>query len=778
MSNQVESSRQPGSKIRLAAIGLGLLWIGLLGSIRPALAAAPRAVTVEDVRVGFDGRYKVGTWTPVWVLVRGGPDGFSGEMHAIVEDENGTATTVRQPVQVGPGGTQRLTAYVRPGSLDPDFATIRFYNAKTRRPAGPDYVVGSPSTPSGGPSQVLDAIGQGDYQIVGLGHPQGVELIPKIPGFNADPANPATNGRAHEVAVTMVNTLGAADQLPGRWYGYDSADAVVIDTNDAETFAALSGGRIEAIRQWVERGGHLVVAVSSRWQAVNDSPIGAMLPAKLVGQIQVSPFDSLESYTGGSQHVGFENGPVQVAQMDEVERRGGQVIASTLSTPLVVRGSYGFGRVTLVGFDVDAQPFAGWPDRALFWIKTIDLKAPPAATADSVALASQRIMTQNISDFATILRRALDQFQGMKVISFGWVAGFIAIYILLIGPGDYFFLKKVLKRMELTWITFPVIVVTVSLLAYFAAYKIKGTDLRVNQIDVVDVDMANQIARGTTWMNLFSPQNRDYSIAVQPLPITADATAESAPTPGTEIVLSWFAAPESGLRGMNSRGQGTGFNGSGYTYDPPGRAERLEDVRIGIWSTKGIVARWFGPAPKANSILDVDLQPVGTDRLAGTVTNRMNVPLKNTIICFGKEVYYQVGTIEPNATVQVDTTLNRGLAGYLQEDAFRNSFLPTNQYNYANESINRANLVRELMFHDSESAGQGLIPSRTHRELDLTGQLLLDRPMLVAEIDRPGAVLDLGNVSGTIKTDRTTLLRVILPLKQDAAASSPKGSRP
>ena len=72
------------------------------------------------------------------------------------------------------------------------------------------------------------------------------------------------------------------------------------------------------------------------------------------------------------------------------------------------------------------------------------------------------------------------------------MAFFIFLYILLIGPGDYFFLKKVLKRMELTWITFPTIVVTVSLLAYYAAYLFKGNDLLVNQVDVVDVDQVDR----------------------------------------------------------------------------------------------------------------------------------------------------------------------------------------------------------------------------------------------------------------------------------------------
>ena len=778
VSYQVESSRRIGWRSALT-LAVSSLLVGLSASDRPARAADPRPVAVEDVRVGFDGRYKVGTWTPVWVLLRGGPDGFSGEMDAVVEDENGTPTTVRQAIQVGPGGTQRVTVYVRPGSLDPDFAVLRFFNGKTGRLAVPEFVVGSISASANTPNK-LESIGQGDYQLVTLGHPYGVEGIPKIPGFNASPSNPANNGRAREVAVTQISSLGAADQLPGRWYGYDSADAVVIDTNDAETLSALNGGRIEAIRQWVERGGHLIVAVSSRWQAVNDGPLASLLPAKVVGQTQVSPFDSLESFTGGSQHLDFENAPVQAAKFADVEARGGRVVASTLSTPLVVRGPYGFGRVTLVGLDVDAKPFSAWPDRTLFWVKVIDLKAP-AGAADSTSAASQRIMNRSVSDFATMIRLALDQFQGMTVIPFGWVAGFIAIYILLIGPGDYFFLKKVLKRMELTWITFPTIVVTVSLLAYFAAYKIKGTDLRVNQIDVVDIDMPQKITRGTSWINLFSPQNRDYSIEVQPQGVAPNPKTPAAP--GTEAVVSWFAAPESGLRGMNSRGQGIGFSGSGYTYAPPGRLERLEDVRVGIWSTKGVLARWFGPAPQADSILDVDLQPVGTDRLAGTVTNRMTFPLHDTIIVFGKHVYYDLKTIEPGATVQVDATLDRGLASYLKEA--REQLVPKlNVGGVTNKAINRASLAREIMFHDSDASGEENIPSRTHRELDLTGQLALDRPMLVARVDHPGAVLKLGNAPGAIKTDQTTLLRIILPLKPEAASSSttpspstPKGPR-
>ena len=70
---------------------------------------------------------------------------------------------------------------------------------------------------------------------------------------------------------------------------------------------------------------------------------------------------------------------------------------------------------------------------------------------------------------------------------------------------------------------------TVSLVAYYAAYVLKGNDLLVNKVDVVDIDQAAGLARGNTWVSLFSPQNRDYTIRTIPLPLDRDAAARSGP---------------------------------------------------------------------------------------------------------------------------------------------------------------------------------------------------------------------------------------------------------
>ena len=75
-----------------------------------------------------------------------------------------------------------------------------------------------------------------------------------------------------------------AGSMPGRWYGYDAARAVVIDTADRETMASLDALRGQPLVDWVARGGHLIVSVGANWQAVSDSVLAPILPGLPSGQ--------------------------------------------------------------------------------------------------------------------------------------------------------------------------------------------------------------------------------------------------------------------------------------------------------------------------------------------------------------------------------------------------------------------------------------------------------------------------------------------------------------
>jgi len=741
--------------------------------VAPPAALAQRSsnrVEVVNMRVGFDASmsatlkssnsFKIGTWTPVWVQLRAGNERFNGFMDLIVGDDDGTPTSFRIPVEVGANQTQPFTAYGRPGSREPEF-TIRLVDTEDRRVGGASQSMAMPAAP--------EAIMPGETVLLALGRPQGVEMIADLPGFKG-PAGAAVT--VHDGIVT-ARIDAQSGLIPGRWYGYDAARAVVVDTGDRATLTALSGLRGQPLVDWVARGGHLVIAVGANWQAVRDSALAPMLPGLPNGQERVTSLEALEAFAGSNKQVTPPRTPsVLVTKLEGIKERGGKVLSVTSNLPLVVRGPYGFGRVTLITLDVDQKPFADWPDRALFWVRAIDLRRP---ANDQIAAANlggggRAFTPMGVNDLSSQLRIALEQFPGVKLIPFGWVAFFIFLYILLIGPGDYFFLKKVLKRMELTWITFPTIVVTVSLVAYYAAYLLKGNDLLVNKVDVVDVDQQAGLARGHTWISLFSPQNRDYTIRTIPMaldrdPAPAPAKTASADEPparapaGTEVVTTWFSVPEEQFGAMGSSSRRFSFGGGGYSYEPTGGVELLKDVRIPIWSTKCITARWFGPAA---SLVDSELQPAGTDRLAGTVTNRQTVPLEDAILAFGKAVY-NLGTLAPGATVRVELTSDRNMSGQLRDNLPH--YLPNRVDR--DSKIDRAALLLAVMFHDSESnlGSEQVLASGPLHDLDLTGQLALQRPMLVARINRPGARLDLDNVPSLPKIDQLTMVRIILPLK-------------
>ncbi len=729
-----------------------------------------RRIEVENIRVGFDSSlsikgasnsFKIGTWTPVWVQLRAGNERFKGKMHLVVADDDGTPTSFQVPVEVGANQSERFTAYARPGSRDPEI-TIRLDDEQGRRVANVSEAVMMRDPPVASmPDETV---------ILSLGRPQGLDAIAGLPGFKSGGATDRSAGE--EIVTARIDVQGG--MMPGRWYGYDAAQVIVIDTSDREVLAALDNLRGKPLVDWVARGGHLVVSVGSNWQVVRDSVLGPILPGEPTGRERVTSLEALDTFAGSHKPITPPGAPaVQVTKFEGVDERGGSVLSVTASLPLVIRGPHGFGRVTVIAVDVDQKPFSEWPDRALFWARALDLRRQRADQTNSGGNfgGGSRFYQSGVSDLSSQLRIALEQFPGVRLIPFGWVAFFIFLYILLIGPGDYFFLKKVLKRMELTWITFPTIVVTVSLVAYYAAYLLKGNDLLVNKVDVVDIDQPAGLMRGATWVSLFSPQNRDYGIRAVPLALDRDPTPDTRsaaepprPPAGTEVLTSWFSSPEDQFGAMGNSGRRFSFVGDGYAYQPDGGVERLENVRIPIWSTKCLSSRWFGPGAP---LLTSDLRPVGTDRLAGTVTNNLTVPLEDAILAFGKQVYL-LGNLAPGATIKVELKNDRNLSGYLKD---KQPTYMSDRFSNPDARINRADFMFAVMFHDSEStlASERVLANDPLHHLDLTGQLALKRPMLVARVDRPGARLVLDAPAPAPKIDQLTVVRVILPLKRTKA---------
>jgi hypothetical protein len=327
---------------------------------------------------------------------------------------------------------------------------------------------------------------------------------------------------------------------------------------------------------------------------------------------------------------------------------------------------------------------------------------------------------------------------------------------------DYFLVKKVFKRMELTWVTFPTMVVGVSLAAYFTAYWLKGDELRINKIDVVDVDQASGSLRGTSWFTLFSPQIKNYTVKIEPdLAITPQAAGQQG---GPPVAVSWLGLAEDAIGGMGRQG-GVGLFRRGYRFGTD--AQTLEDVPVQVWSMKGFSARWHGQAP---DIVEAKLESVDINRVKGTLTNRLGIPLEDCFLVFGRKVY-PLSNLPVDGSVVVDKVSAEDLNGHLTRRATpfvgSQARYGPGAYNQPSQ-FNPNDLVFTMMFHDRLPEGNQFAANDYFNDLDLSEQLDHQRAILVAKVSSKGSKLILNESEVNENIQRSCYLRVILPVAKGA----------
>ena len=343
------------------------------------------------------------------------------------------------------------------------------------------------------------------------------------------------------------------------------------------------GARLEALDQWIRMGGRLVLCVGSRADEVlaQGSALRRFAPGRLEKIV------ALKSDRGvGSVCRSFGGGAARQRAANQAFRRRNWPMWKALSRPAkpicrlssARRGAW--GRLFSWPPIWTRGRLANGPIVHCLWQKCWTCRPRRGEQQPDNAA----FMHNRYTDLSGQLRSALDEFTGVRTIPFSLVALLIIFYILLIGPGDYFFLRKIVRRMEWTWLSFPIIVVAVSGAAYVLAYYLKGDQLRVNQADLVDVDAASGFVRGATWLNIFSPRMETFNLSLQPrLPDgRTDASAQS--------WFAWLGLQGGALGGMNPRGANPTLWPEHYSFCA--RSCAMLGVPIQVWSTKSFTGRW------------------------------------------------------------------------------------------------------------------------------------------------------------------------------------------
>jgi hypothetical protein len=720
-------------------------------------SSSENSLKIVGIHVGFADRYKAGLWTPVEVTLACDGEPLDGEVAVIVSDSDGVpmrvATPSDKPCHVEPGHPTTVTLITRFGRVHGDLtAEFRGKDGQlTRRVFH--------SAPQADAEHFLPAIDSGKLVVV-----IGSELL-----SNEDIGKLQILDAAQRPVVAQLDSI---EKLPTAWYGYEGVDAIIFLTSRPEIYQgfAENDARLQAIDQWVRMGGRGILSVGSQGKEVlgTASPLAQFAPGSFekVRTLPQGQVGALENYPGGGipiprdakGHISIPATKLSVIQ--------GMVEASEADLPLIVRTARGFGQILFVAVDLDQSPLAEWPNRPQFIAKLLDI---PVGRTDETR-QNTAIMHYGYNDLAGQLRSALDLFDGVGIASFSLVAGLIVLYILLIGPGDYFFLNKIVRRMTWTWFTFPLVVVLTTIGVVYLTHHLRGNQIRLNQVDLVDVDAVSGEVRGTTWANLFSPTLDTFDVSLKP-----NAQFGDSATSDIQVLTSWLGLPGGALGGMDPR-MG---NVSPWTqpYHAASNLSSITGMPFQVGATKSVTSRWRTSTtaiPKTNLVDDGGL-------LEGNVVNSLKIPLEHCFVAFGPAVY-EIGNLTPNGSFRIDTMTKRSelktmLTGQKMVEVKTREKYRIESTPYDQSSTDLAYILRMMMFHEATGGCHYTGLANTYQEfVDMSTLLKADRAILVAlgpadaQGSRHGAeLLCNGETLDNAQNKHVTVYRFVLPVKKKEA---------
>jgi hypothetical protein len=730
--------------------------VGLCLNSSALLAEAPRSdepAQITDVRLGFNGVYKGGYWTPLEVVIQSRePDGAARDLTLSLADGDGLAvSTVPQRVTVSDQETVVRTL-VKPGRPKPTIDVAL-------RGAGDDVVART---------FVLDDERQKPLLatqelVVEVGRPVGMERLQQF--------YPAAS--LERPAAALVKDPRA---LSEEWRGYDGVDLVVVTTSDLAALRGWNARQSEALAQWVRLGGKVMVcagrnagelAKGSESDDAANGPDAADAASPQLAWLAPGRFEAVidhgpgpwESFAGALTQPmqGADGGrpePIPTGKFTDVR---GRVELGDGEIPLVVRTPQGFGEVLFVAADLDRPPFFEWPARGKLLLRLLG-RSDPSGDASAARANTAEGIRLGYTDLSGQLRSAMGQYRGAAMTPF-WLVFFLALlYAAALYPLEYAITRWLRPRFEAAWIVLPLVLIAATGGVWYLAGRWKGDDVLANKLDVVDVDLATGAMRGQTWCSLYSPRTDSYDIALRPVGDMATmAQAE----------LSWLGLPGSGLGGMNSQIVEPAQFERGYRCGEDGS---LVGVPVAAWSSKAFEASWLGQGRAGSTELDeraTDRQPLGT------LKNETGMTLNDAVL-FYEGWAYPLGTLAPGAAVDVGRIQRlQSVSSYLTG---RRTIGEKEQATpYEPDGVDVARIARMMMFHDAAGGRQYTsLSNRYFDRLDMTEPLRFGRAVLLAA-GPPATSLSLASTSGSEPRieDERAYYRFVIPVNRRGRSEEP-----
>jgi hypothetical protein len=281
--------------------------------------------------------------------------------------------------------------------------------------------------------------------------------------------------------------------LPENAFALEPIDALFISNIDE---GSLTSAQQEALQTWVAQGGHLVVMGGVNWQGINDT-LGTWLPLQATGSTTRSDVSALAQYSLQSDEQANQLSARTLVTIG-TPHADARILAQQDNTPLLLRRSVGDGVVDFLALDPTTEPLRTWANLPQFWLY---LLSTPISTP----------WGRGILDKASVANALAILPNEQLLPPVEALIGFIVAYIVMIGPVNYWVLTR-LKRQEWAWVTIPVFIVLFTLLATIVGFNLRGNEVILSRLRVVQVwDTADNAVEQTV-LGLLSPRRGVYSL--------------------------------------------------------------------------------------------------------------------------------------------------------------------------------------------------------------------------------------------------------------------------
>lgn len=604
----------------------------LLALLLPTGRADAQLAGVEmDIQrefLGLGGVVQRGVWTPVRMdLLNTGAENVTVTCRWLLSDEDGDELVAeRTDITLIPAQPQGVWLYATP--------------PMTTR-AGQSWSFQVVSAEGG------ELINQAQVQLAESGVVNASTNLVGLCGFKGLGLTPWGRWSTQHEQLRLVRGLNL-ETLPDRWYGLDSLSSLIwfpIEGGEP-TSSRMSDTAKRALREWVYRGGHLVVVMpyaGQQWTSADSGLADLLSPltASDMNQAIARPPIELFSVLRQATHVPLVTFDIDNAQgytsLAEVEivqatAQGNQ----TAKEPLIVGKRLGFGQVTLVGIDLsDATVLQSldsfrmhkvWT-RILSWRASKTGELLPVSEFENKQTASQYYEARNANQAelaSWIAPKVARQGNAGPAVGLAFVLFIVyAVFAALTFPN----LLRARGWDRHSWVLFVGIVAIFSAIAWGGAWLVRPSASSSAHFTVLDIDGNTNMVRAKSWQSVLIPK---FTTADVHVPTLSDGFSRM-------DVVNLVASP-----GHDLSPQSTGYpDRRTYTFDAANPSQVDMPMRS---TTKSMVVDYLGEITAQQDGLakpwdmpQASIRPADNNLPAGTITHRFPGPLHDVtvIVCPG-----------------------------------------------------------------------------------------------------------------------------------------------